>query len=223
MARFTKGAGSLDEDCLHSCLPGPVDTWSRFALEMLLARQASSTSRGAAAVAGAASSAVMGGTAFGGAASASGSGVPAASTRLGGVRAGGGGGAAGGGRRFFSVSPTTWLGDRNAGAQFESGCRGNGCVRATSSHEPWWPFNNCSRRKYVTFCDGDDCQAPVRDRAPRLIPKAGKAAGKAAGLASDFKANRVGEASLRLCDRQGLNCHNLSLARLRGAAARELL
>jgi hypothetical protein len=89
-------------------------------------------------------------------------------------------------------------------------------VRATSSHEPWWPFTNCSRRKYVTFCDGDNCQAPVRGVASR-------GSADSVGLALDGRGNRVGEAALRQCDRQGLNCHNLSLMQLRGAAAREML
>jgi len=29
MARFWPKAGSLDEDCLHYCMPGPIDTWTR--------------------------------------------------------------------------------------------------------------------------------------------------------------------------------------------------
>ena len=29
MARFQPNAGAMDEDCLHFCLPGPVDTWSQ--------------------------------------------------------------------------------------------------------------------------------------------------------------------------------------------------
>ena len=63
-----------------------------------------------------------------------------------------------------------------------------------------------TRRKYVTFCEGDDCMAPVRTQH-----------GESA------RANRVGEASLRLCDKLGQGCHNLSLSHLRAASARELL
>ena len=29
MARYMPNAGALDEDCLHFCMPGPVDTWVR--------------------------------------------------------------------------------------------------------------------------------------------------------------------------------------------------
>lgn len=31
-------AGTIDEDCLHSCLPGPVDTWSRLLLSLIQQR-----------------------------------------------------------------------------------------------------------------------------------------------------------------------------------------
>ena len=41
MARHMRGSGSggADEDCLHSCLPGPVDTWSRLLIEQLIVRR----------------------------------------------------------------------------------------------------------------------------------------------------------------------------------------
>jgi hypothetical protein len=229
MARFTKSAGALDEDCLHSCLPGPVDTYARLLLELLRAKRALvERSHGADPTAGRRMGAVGRAVASGGGRSGggrSGGGRNGGGRNLGGggsARSSGGGGSSssgtdsGTGRRFFSVDATTWLGDRNAGAQFESGCRAAACVRATSSHEPWWPFTNCSRRKYVTFCDGDNCQAPVRGVASR-------GSADSAGLALDGRGNRVGEAALRQCDRQGLNCHNLSLMQLRGAAAREML
>ena len=119
MARFTRGAGAIDEDCLHSCLPGPVDTWNRMLVEMLIARRASIEA-----------------------------GVP--HRRPGDARGLRGEGRAASdlarpnGRRFFEVAATAWTTDRNAGSQFESGsgCRGSGCVHATSSHQPWWPFGN---------------------------------------------------------------------------------
>ncbi|KAL1527322.1 hypothetical protein AB1Y20_015993 [Prymnesium parvum] len=33
-------AGSAEEDCLHSCLPGPVDTWTRLLLNLITQRRA---------------------------------------------------------------------------------------------------------------------------------------------------------------------------------------
>ena len=48
MAGYTRGAGSVDEDCLHSCLPGPVDTYSRLVLENFIARRAELDSAAAA-------------------------------------------------------------------------------------------------------------------------------------------------------------------------------
>ena len=59
MAGYTRGAGSVDEDCLHSCLPGPVDTYSRMVLESFIARRAELDSA-AAAVAAAAQAADFG-------------------------------------------------------------------------------------------------------------------------------------------------------------------
>ena len=67
-----------------------------------------------------------------------------------------------------------------------------------------------------------DAQAPVR---PHHTPAASKNGAKSAGgpVEAQLVGNRVSEVALRLCDKQGHHCQNLSLARLRGAAARELL
>ena len=136
MARYTKAAGTPDEDCLHSCLPGPVDTYSRLLVESLLhssSREALGMPREASGIPRAA------GSAFVGAGSKRGKPSAAAS------------------RRFFSVSRDTWLHDRNGGAQFESGCRGTACVHAGVAHQPWWPFVNwCAAHP----CDCVPCAHP---------------------------------------------------------------
>ena len=192
MAKYTKGAGGLDEDCLHSCLPGPIDTWSQMLVEMLIARSAEgglSPRSGRMANANGESEPVggSGGRRGGGAAR---------------VRASGAGG-----QRFFAQPLSSWLRDRNSGASLETGCRGNACVRAEASHQQWWPFSNCTRRKYVTFCEGGNCQTPVYG----------------SGRFDASRGNRVSEAALRLCDKTGLGCHNLSVSRMRAAMARELI
>ena len=36
----THQAGSIEEDCLHSCLPGPVDTWNQLLINLIQQRHA---------------------------------------------------------------------------------------------------------------------------------------------------------------------------------------
>ena len=101
-------------------------------------------------------------------------------------------------RRHRSCS--AWLSERNAGAQFEScgGSRGQ-CVRAEASHQPWWPFTDCMKKRQLAFCDGGECRGPVRPSRAVLRLCAGK----------------EGEAAEQ--------CRNTSLFVLRAAAAHELL
>ena len=40
MARHMPKNGGVDEDCLHSCLPGPVDAYSRMLIELMISRHA---------------------------------------------------------------------------------------------------------------------------------------------------------------------------------------
>ena len=85
--------------------------------------------------------------------------------------------------------------DEVAAAQFEScgGSRGT-CVKADASHQPWWPFADCARKRQLTFCEqGGDCHGPVRPS----------------------------RAVVRLCGADGdvSACRNLSLNALRAAGA----
>ena len=155
MASSVRGAGSVDEDCLHSCLPGPVDTYSHLVIENLLARRqqidAGSTS----------AAALMNhpkhhGRRAGGAAAAASAGAgndgDAGKPRV-----------ATDGRRFFGVPISAWLHERNSGSQFEScGSARGQCVRADASRQPWWPFSDCMKKRTLAFCDGAECRGPVR-------------------------------------------------------------
>ena len=190
MAGFTRGAGNVDEDCLHSCLPGPVDTWSRMLIESFIARRGEIEARragGGGTAGGAGGEGETGRRLRGRGNSPS---ATAASTSDGGL------GTRTDGRRFFGVEAAAWLKERNSGAQFEScgGSRGT-CVRAESSKQAWWPFTDCTRRRYLSFCEGGECRGPIRP----------------------------GRAVISLCDGQGQGCRNVTVASLRAAAAHGLL
>ena len=206
MASHTRGAGSVDEDCLHSCLPGPVDTYNRLLVESLLARselppippppppsqqqqQQQPAAAGAASAAAPAAPSRLGVASSSGATAASSSSESSSSSN--GRRDGG---------RFFRVAAGSWLHERNAGAQFEScgGSRG-ACVNAHCSAQAWWPFGDCMRRRTLAFCQSADATA-----------------------AECVGGVRKGSL-FRLCDTQGANCRNMTLAMLRQAAAHGLL
>ena len=211
MAGFTRGAGGVDEDCLHSCLPGPVDTYSQLVLESFLARQAEletgreigrETGREIGREPRRPLTDESGGVAPQGQVEEGTASHSPDGRRL---RGRGSNPAAAGaatappvrpdGRRFFSVDAASWLKDRNAASQFEScsGARGQ-CVRAEVSKQPWWPFTECTKRRYLSFCEGADCRGPIRNGA-----------------------------KIRLCDAQGQGCRNVTVGTLRAAAAHGLL
>ena len=68
-------------------------------------------------------------------------------------------------------------------------------MRAEASHQPWWPFAECTRRRALTYCENGECRGPVRPS----------------------------RAVLKLCDSDGSDCKNLTVAALRAAAAHGLL
>lgn len=143
MASYVKGAGGVDEDCLHSCLPGPVDTYAHLLIENLLGRQRE----------------IEAGSRSGAANTASTTNPSSSSPVSGATKAADG-------RRFFGVGATAWLHERNSGAQFESCGSARGlCVRADASKQPWWPFGDCTKRKTMTFFDGGQWHGPFRNGA----------------------------------------------------------
>jgi hypothetical protein len=169
MARYTRDAGSVGEDCLHSCMPGPIDTWIRVLIENLIPRR--HTLRGGSPQ----------GSAGSGAADSGGPRVDNHTGNAGGRRLRGGRSMAGhapgpwsdGAGRFFKVPSNAWLRERNSGSQFESHCSGV-CVRADGiAKEAWWPFTECTRKRSQLFCDGGECRPSSRKAVIRLCDSQG--------------------------------------------------
>ena len=146
MARYWSDAGKVKEDCVHYCMPGPVDAWSTLVYNWIVHGKGGLASSSARLSADSASASIISASplvALGGRAAArqvrlNGTGrLPRRHYLLGLNQS-----SSRARSRFFKLNLTRWLSERGASTWMEK-CSSATCWTPRLSRQWWWPFN-CS-------------------------------------------------------------------------------